>query len=94
MYIADPYKDDGIWCISDEGANSNPTMLYSRPEAMPEFLFLGIDAELELLATFSQNVEAAGIIQLEDYENPESRSNTSSKNRIVRGTGKSNSSKR
>ena len=53
MYIADPYEDDDIWCISDEGAKSNPMMLYSRPEAMPEFLFLGIDAELELLATFS-----------------------------------------
>ena len=66
-YVADPH-DDGIWCILDDGANC--TLMgqtlhdYNRPETMPEFLFLGIDAELELLATFSQNAEATDTSQL------------------------------
>ena len=56
-YVAD-YHDDGIWCILDDGANctlmgQTASTTYNRPEVMPEFLFLGIDAELALLATFS-----------------------------------------
>ena len=38
----------------DSGARGSDDI----PEEVPEFLFLGIDTELELLATFSQNAEA------------------------------------
>ena len=62
-YVADPH-DDGIWCIIDDGANCSlmgHTAYGLLPENVPDFLFLGIDAELELFATFSQNAETINI---------------------------------